>query len=348
MLLACPNCDARYEVPNDAIPENGRDVQCSNCGHAWFQLPFDADEAGGAAAPEVAISEIVRAEVVSEPALSADPFADTDVAEDDEVAVLDPAEPAPPAPAFSAPEPRPDLSKRPPEELVAAESAAALTGTDALKAALSGGGLAAPAPAPAPEPPPQPVRRELDDAVLAILRDEAEREAEARRSEAQRNTNRRAEAETGLQSQPELSMPPPTPEMTAQQKRLAMLRGEDLDDEPEPEPSRPMARRDLLPDVEEINSTLQPDDSRFDPEAEVDSLPDLTKGSFRTGFLLAMLALIIAALVYIFSQEIVGWVPALEGAMQAYVTFVDNLRNWLNSMMDSATQALTSEASAQN
>ena len=190
MLLACPNCDARYEVPNDAIPENGRDVQCSNCGHAWFQLPFDAHDAGGAAAPEVAISEIVRAEVVSEPALSADPFADTDVTEDDEVAVLDPAEPAPPAPAFSAPEPRPDLSKRPAEE-PAAESAAALTGTDALKAALSGGGLAAPAPAPVPEPPPQPVRRELDDAVLAILRDEAEREADARRSEAQRNTNRR-------------------------------------------------------------------------------------------------------------------------------------------------------------
>ncbi|WP_253188438.1 hypothetical protein [Rhodobacter sp. 24-YEA-8] len=213
-----------------------------------------------------------------------------------------------------------------------------MTGTDALKAALAGKAAAAPVAPPAPAA--EPVRRDLDEAVLEILREEAEREASARKAEAQRNTNRRAEADTGLQSQPELSIPAPTPEMTAQQKRLAMLRGEDLD---EPEPARPTARRDLLPDVEEINSTLQPDDNRFDPEAEVDSLPDLTRGSFRTGFLLAILVLVIAALLYVFSDRIVAAVPALEGALQAYVLFVDNLRNWLNSLMDDATQALTGD-----
>ena len=37
MRLVCPNCDAQYEVDDAAIPEAGRDVQCSNCGHAWFQ-----------------------------------------------------------------------------------------------------------------------------------------------------------------------------------------------------------------------------------------------------------------------------------------------------------------------
>lgn len=37
MRLICPNCDAQYEVPDDAIPEAGRDVQCSDCGHTWFQ-----------------------------------------------------------------------------------------------------------------------------------------------------------------------------------------------------------------------------------------------------------------------------------------------------------------------
>jgi predicted Zn finger-like uncharacterized protein len=37
MRIMCPNCDAEYEVDAAAIPETGRDVQCSNCGHAWFQ-----------------------------------------------------------------------------------------------------------------------------------------------------------------------------------------------------------------------------------------------------------------------------------------------------------------------
>ncbi|WP_170474920.1 zinc-ribbon domain-containing protein [Ruegeria arenilitoris] len=37
MRLTCPNCSAQYEVPDDVIPENGRDVQCSNCEHTWFQ-----------------------------------------------------------------------------------------------------------------------------------------------------------------------------------------------------------------------------------------------------------------------------------------------------------------------
>ncbi len=52
MRLICPNCDAEYEVDATLIPEVGRDVQCSNCGHAWFQA-----------------SPLVEAEVAAEDAL---------------------------------------------------------------------------------------------------------------------------------------------------------------------------------------------------------------------------------------------------------------------------------------
>ncbi|MBW7922042.1 MAG: zinc-ribbon domain-containing protein [Rubellimicrobium sp.] len=45
MRITCPNCGARYEVAEDAIPEGGRDVQCSACGHVWFVA------AAGAATP---------------------------------------------------------------------------------------------------------------------------------------------------------------------------------------------------------------------------------------------------------------------------------------------------------
>ncbi len=37
MRLTCPNCNAQYEVPDEVIPESGRDVQCSNCEKTWFQ-----------------------------------------------------------------------------------------------------------------------------------------------------------------------------------------------------------------------------------------------------------------------------------------------------------------------
>jgi len=44
MRLICPNCDAQYEVPDNVIPEAGRDVQCSDCGNTWFQGPAEAEQ----------------------------------------------------------------------------------------------------------------------------------------------------------------------------------------------------------------------------------------------------------------------------------------------------------------
>jgi predicted Zn finger-like uncharacterized protein len=82
MRIICPNCEAQYEVEDRLIPEGGRDVQCSNCGHTWFQYPHgiaDPDEgdeadppppappavaapaAAVAAAPRPALDESLRA-----------------------------------------------------------------------------------------------------------------------------------------------------------------------------------------------------------------------------------------------------------------------------------------------
>lgn len=43
MRLICPNCNAQYEVGDGVIPPEGRDVQCSNCGHTWFKTSETAD-----------------------------------------------------------------------------------------------------------------------------------------------------------------------------------------------------------------------------------------------------------------------------------------------------------------
>ncbi|MFP7569853.1 zinc-ribbon domain-containing protein [Marivita sp. S2033] len=59
MRLTCPSCGARYEVPADVIPEDGRDVQCSNCGNTWFQARDTEDSpetlAAEASAPKDAV-----------------------------------------------------------------------------------------------------------------------------------------------------------------------------------------------------------------------------------------------------------------------------------------------------
>jgi predicted Zn finger-like uncharacterized protein len=39
MELICPSCEARYQVPERAIGEKGRQVSCLNCGHSWHAYP---------------------------------------------------------------------------------------------------------------------------------------------------------------------------------------------------------------------------------------------------------------------------------------------------------------------
>lgn len=293
MRLACPNCDAKYEVPDDAIPEGGRDVQCSACGHAWFQLRPEA---------EMAAEEEAALYGDDVPAAGADAVAGAVRA----------------AVAETAP---------PPASPAAAAAAADEDDEDE---------------APARRPAPDAMAPALEDSVLAVLREEAEREAEVRRQEAQRAASRTAEAEGQMQTQPDLGMETAATAgaaMTATQRRLAMLKGEDPD-APPPAPMKPPARRDLLPDVEEINSTLQPGETAGGDD--VDALPDLTKSGsgFRTGFFLALFLLAVAAVVYVAAPSIGAAVPALDGAMAGYVAAVDGLRAWLNDLLNSASDTL--------
>ena len=51
MRLICPNCDAQYEVDDNVIPKDGRDVQCSSCEQTWFQESAAQQEEALAAAP---------------------------------------------------------------------------------------------------------------------------------------------------------------------------------------------------------------------------------------------------------------------------------------------------------
>lgn len=37
MRIVCTECTAQYEIDDALLPDAGREVQCSSCGHVWFQ-----------------------------------------------------------------------------------------------------------------------------------------------------------------------------------------------------------------------------------------------------------------------------------------------------------------------
>ena len=36
MIIACENCNKKFEISDDLIPEKGRLLQCGSCDHKWF------------------------------------------------------------------------------------------------------------------------------------------------------------------------------------------------------------------------------------------------------------------------------------------------------------------------
>lgn len=268
MRLVCPNCDAEYEVDASVIPDSGRDVQCSNCGTAWFQLP-----------PEI------EAELEAEEQLY---------------------EPPQPAVAHPAPLPESEPEPVPPEHM-------------------------------APAPPDPMPRRSLDETLLAVLREEAEREQAQRAAEAQ-----------PLQTQPDLGLPPP---QVAVARRIAKLKGE-------PEvipaaapvvPPKAQTRRELLPEIEEINSSLRASSERRTGQAAAisETMERGKAGGFRSGFTLMLLVAVAGVAVYVMAPKLAAHIPAASGALERYVGAVDDGRVWLDGIMRwaiSELRALTGAA----
>tara|TARA_B100001057_G_C22242387_1_gene716291 strand:- start:81 stop:521 length:441 start_codon:yes stop_codon:yes gene_type:complete len=39
MIITCPNCEKKFEVDANQIPENGRMLKCGSCDQTWFFNP---------------------------------------------------------------------------------------------------------------------------------------------------------------------------------------------------------------------------------------------------------------------------------------------------------------------
>ncbi|WP_298492936.1 zinc-ribbon domain-containing protein [uncultured Maritimibacter sp.] len=284
MRLVCPNCGAQYEVDDRVIPEGGRDVQCSNCGNAWFQRPLKAgfdetDTTAPAAEPDDDDADGYD--------YADDPDDDPDEREDD----------GDEDPAFVPPAASP--------------------------------------------------RRPIADDVRDILETEAQREIEARSRE-------------GVEVQEELGigayLDPEAERRRIARERMARMRGieegESLDPEVAPEPeSEPLPEkrgREVFPDIEEINSTLdspQGNGQTADQdEGQISQFAQRGSSGFRRGFSVMILLAALALAVYLLAPQIVDLVPASAGVLSAYVDWVNELFVWINAMMADAVARMESAA----
>ncbi|MCE6959471.1 zinc-ribbon domain-containing protein [Cereibacter sphaeroides] len=292
MRLICPNCDAQYEVSDDAIPAEGRDVQCSNCGHGWFQrpsaifsvpLPAAApEEAPPATAPPAWLSETPLPQSDPTPSLGTpesgrgpDPADEDPPGEDDDEAAAQPAAVAPPS-------------------------------------------------------------RSLDEGLLAVLREEAEREAEQRRRE--------GAGETVIAPLPDPSVLPDQRPALAQVVAFQPPAAPPMPQAPLAEPM-PRPRRDLLPDIEEINSTLRSSVTRPGAGDEPAPPPRPSRASYRAGFFLMIVVALLLATGYLMAPQIAAEMPGAEPALRRYVAAVDEARLLLDRLLQTALQAVQDAAS---
>ncbi|MDJ0825442.1 MAG: zinc-ribbon domain-containing protein [Rhodobacter sp.] len=185
-----------------------------------------------------------------------------------------------------------------------------------------------PGDAPAPEP------RELDPEVAGVLREEAERETAARKADAE-----------GLETQPDLGLEDAdavaAQRSAAARARMARLRGLDDDTDAAPAAAPAGSRRELLPDIDEINSTLRASEDREEgaPAGVVvaeEAAAVRRRGGFRTGFLLIAIVAAVAVAVYSFAPQIVEQVPQAEPYLATYVDWANTLRDQINTGVETS------------
>ncbi|WP_299845659.1 zinc-ribbon domain-containing protein [uncultured Roseovarius sp.] len=340
MRLTCPNCGAQYEVPDEVIPETGRDVQCSNCGDTWFQHHPDhqpSEEPQEAEAPHPGWDS---PEEEAEPDFA--PEEDEFASEEEEFAPEETQEEEPEAddesafdhepqqysedaadPDLEDSDEEPQLEDDEPQSYEAPEFAEEETANEGIE-----------------EEEPRPQRRGLDPSIADVLREEAAREQEARANE----------DSGGLETQPDLGLEErsdETDQRSQQAKsRMARLRGlpeDDGDDgdEPEPDPGL-ISRRNLLPDIDEINSSLDSESARAEADhatgdAASGDVAVARKSGFNRGFMRAVLLVLILVVLYLLGPMIAEKVPALAGVMSTYVDTVNAGRLWLNDMVGTTT-----------
>ena len=112
-------------------------------------------------------------------------------------------------------------------------------------------------------------------------------------------------------------------------------------DAPLIEPARAQTRLEMLPDIEEINSTLRPSTERG---AGRDDTPEMHsvdgKSAFRSGFVLMMILAVMLVMLYVMAPRIAEQIPGASASLKAYVAMIDAARLFLDGLMQKTITAL--------
>ncbi|KPA21587.1 hypothetical protein shim_22940 [Shimia sp. SK013] len=342
MRLTCPNCGAQYEVPDDVIPAEGRDVQCSNCGDTWFQAHQDAllpeDDA-----PEELQSTVdsVDGDLSEEPAETFDEVEPPDVSFDedaDEYTDVDGNDwdldddwqdtPAQSAHADETPSHDAELTEGSTADLTdEPDEATEFADYEGVDEALENTPLENDT-----DETDTPQRRGLDPSVADVLRQEAEHEAHLRASEGRETLETQTELGLGT------SAPDVASRATEARDRMRKLRGL-TDDGPASEPvdisPQRDSRRDLLPDIEETNSTLRHSGDMARPADADTALPSSSARGrgFRLGFVLVILLAAGAVYVYSSHDSLSASYPQFAPQIEGFVDSANNSRVWLDTQV---------------
>lgn len=355
MRLICPNCDAQYEVDASAIPESGRDVQCSNCGNMWFVLPEGEVDAAEIAAFMSQKADVARPPGVEPPA-PVPPIAHAGgrsiraLAPSDETEFEDDE----PQTATNLPPPRRALD----ESVLAVLREEAAREVAARKAEAEAAGLAqgkVPTASDASEndvlagfmEQPAAPRPDDDDvgAPFVEVTEEPQPDTAAETAPATAPDTAPIEplppfeetvAEGGhpelLGDTPHLTDAPVPDQAEVDAVNAVLDAAEPLPLSKPPAPAQP--RHALLPDIEEINSSLRPSD-----EQEDTSLPSqaaASRRSFRLGFWLMIAIAVLIVVAYVFAEDMAE-VPGLNAWVAGYVNLIDGLRLELDQMIQQVT-----------
>jgi predicted RND superfamily exporter protein len=107
------------------------------------------------------------------------------------------------------------------------------------------------------------------------------------------------------------------------------------------------SRRGVLPDIDEINSTLRKDSERRKTATEVAASREATqqKSGFGLGFLVVILLAVVLIALYVFAPQLAEALPPVAPALDAYVDAVNAARLWLDGQMRHLMEMLDGMAS---
>jgi len=180
--------------------------------------------------------------------------------------------------------------------------------------------LEAPSAGTGPQMPPLRQRRSLHPSVAGVLREEAKREVEERGSNA-----------------------PQVPESPARSGSSDQAREADMDMQAlealyqNSEKTAKSTRGALLPDIDEINSTLSTSGTEWPSDTDA-SKEIAQKGQRRLGFLLGIAIIVAAAALYYFADRLGDRIPSLQQPLELYQQWINNMRivldQWIRQAID--------------